>query len=249
MIVLAIMAVIIAAFAINNPLAPKYKSLYYITFKNMQKFGGEVIGGDGSATLNPDNALFCKSLVKNLNTVGDATGCSKFYSGTFNLPYAGMVDADIDNPSFKVSNGQRFYVSERIPGPPAYRVISVDLNGESRPNKFDKDIIPFVMYDTGEVVPIGAPINDKDYLTTYVKPYNINTGNATNDFVKDGSGNSVMTFRDGFCRSGSGEANKSAANANQYCSSAPIIAVDPACVPGTTFCKMNLIKPMIYAKI
>lgn len=256
MVVMVIMAVIIAAFAINNPLAPKYKSLYYYTYKNMMKFTGEVVGGFGTGALNinsSDNA-FCTSLTKNLNTVGGASACSLFTTATIALPYQGLA---VNSPTFTLSNSQRFYVSSLVVGPPSYRIISVDLNGLSNPNQTDKDIVPFIVYNTGEVVPLSAPIIDKTYLSTYINSYDVNTGNFKG-YVLDGSGKNIMTFKDAFCRSGAiskSAVSGTAINATTYCGAdypvalTPAVAVSATCTPGATFCSMRLSKPLINVKI
>lgn len=248
MVVMVIMAVIIAAFAINNPFAPKYQTLYYYTFKNMKRFAGEVVGGALNAgsvsSLNLDDTNFCSKFTQNLNTVGGGNACATVTTATMALPYQGLV---ANSPSFTLSNGQRFYVSGRTAGTPGYRIVSVDLNGLSNPNATDKDIVPFIVYDTGEVVPLGAPINDKKYLAAYINTYHVDSGALTTTYVLDGSSKQIMTFRDGFCRSGA--ISNSAASSTTYCSGAPAIAVDSACIPGTTFCRLQISKPLIYVKI
>lgn len=246
MMVMAIMAIMIMAFMQTDPLTPKYKSLYYYTYQNIKKFGGEVVAKKGNSALDTDDATFCTNLIKGLNTVGGSNSCAVFYNATIAAPFTGMADADIENPSFSIVNGQRYYVSKRVAGAPGYRIISVDLNGKSRPNTLKKDVVPFAMYDTGEVLPLADPVDDTTYLTVSARKYSVSSGRPLlNPYVENSSGKRILTFREGFCLTGS---PTSYAN---YCTNSPAITVAPGCEAGNaaTFCKFDLIKPLIDVKI
>lgn len=244
MVMLMIMAVIIVvAIKGNHVLSPKFRTLYYYTFINVRKFAGEVIADSPNKILSADDTQFCTSMIKNLNTVGGYESCSGFYDGTKGSPFGTMTAANLNNPSFSLSNGQRFYVSTRVnESPIGYRIISVDLNGKGKPNTFNQDVVPFVMFDTGEVIPTGTPATDTSYLTVNVMSFNVNTGNSTENFILSSSGKKFLNYNQGFCLAG-----YPTAYAN-YCSS---YLVDPACAPGnpTTFCRMNLMKPLIRVKM
>lgn len=245
-IMMAIIAIVITVvFITTKPFAPKFKSLYYYAFLNVRKFAGEVVASTAAPTLDSNDAKFCYDLIKDLNTVGGVNGCSAFYSGTKDSPFSGMSVSDLDRPSFALTNGQRFYVSNRVVNPAdpiPYRVISVDLNGQSRPNKFDEDVVPFVVFDTGEVNPVGAPSENTDYLKVFVRAHRSDTGQASGDYIKNAADEKFLSYKEGFCLAGYNSANPN------YCIA---YTLNPACNPvdKSRFCKVNLIKPIIKIKI
>lgn len=254
MIVMTIMSIIIFVFMQTNPFAPKYKTLYYYTYLNMKKFAGELIATRGNSTLDTNDATFCTSLASALNTVGGSSSCAVFYNATASSPFNGMVAANIDSPSFTLSNGQRFYVSNRITGTPGYRIISVDLNGLSKPNAFDADVVPFAMIDNGEILPLGNPVNDTGYLWLTVEKYAVSSGKSSQTFVSNASGKNALTFREGYCLAGNTSIFPG------YCPGtlplpAPVpaltaITTNAACAPGAaTFCVYKPVKPLINVKI
>ena len=85
---------------------------------------------------------------------------------------------------FVAVNGMKFYFTDRmtktitqdtITYNIGFRLVIVDLNGDSGPNKFQEsasdsitDTVPFVLTDEGEVYPIGLPVVDTGYLTAKV---------------------------------------------------------------------------------
>lgn len=80
---------------------------------------------------------------------------------------------------FVASNGMKFYISavqtktlNSIDY--LYRIVFVDLNGDNKPNTAQwqqnkmADIVGFVVFDSGDVLPIGYPEADKRYFTAQV---------------------------------------------------------------------------------
>lgn len=244
MVMMMIMAVIIVVVIRgSHAFSPKFRTLYYYTFNNIKKFAGEVIADASDKTLSTNDAAFCTSMLRNLNTVGGYDDCSRFIDGTKDSPFGSMTKEDLDNPSFSLSNGQRFYVSNRVDELPiGYRIIDVDLNGKAKPNGFNQDVVPFVMFDTGEVVPIGTPAKDTSYLMTYVMSYKVVTGNPTGTYILNSAGKKFLTYKEGHCLAGYPTAYA------YYCGA---YTVDPACAPGnpSTFCKVSVVKPLIRVRL
>ncbi len=134
--------------------------------------------------------LFCKSLVSISNTAGK-TNCENLASVEMNGTEPVISNLDYDNPNFITTNGQRFYISEWTMNPNVsndygFRLIAVDLNATSRPNKMDHDgtgtppdIVTFMVLDNGEVLPLGVAADNINlpsgrvimYLNSKVKGY------------------------------------------------------------------------------
>ena len=142
--------------------------------------------------------LFCKSIVSIANTAG-RTRCDSLFqtnlsvnngsTAAFEEPY--ISNLDYDHPTFIATNGQRYYISEWAYNPVisdtyGYRLIAIDLNGTSRPNKTEQDgltpppdIITFMVLDNGQVYPLGVAANNIklnsgrviQYLNSKVKGY------------------------------------------------------------------------------
>ena len=91
-------------------------------------------------------------------------------------------------PAFIASNSMKYYISplqtKQFPDTLSignsttinYFIVWVDLNGDRRPNtnKMENenrppDIVPFIVTTSGEIIPIGVPINDMRYMQAYVK--------------------------------------------------------------------------------
>ncbi len=228
----------------TNPFLPKYKSLYYYLHKNVKKFTGELIAESSNKQLSSNDVNFCSDLLNNLNAVGGQESCNAFYTGTIYDPYNGLTASTIDTPSFTLTNGQRFYLSTRLEDPISggYRILAADLNGKSKPNETDKDIVPFALKDDGTIIPLGEPINNKEYLSAIVKVYNGESGVTTGQTVMSGS-DEVLTYKQALCLSGN-----PVEPLNGYCSP---ITIDSKCdrTIGSTFCRMTIQKPLLKVKI
>ncbi len=140
------------------------------------------------------NNLFCKSLVALTNNSG-SYNCSTLYETEIKSGETEPVfkNFNANSPNFRLTNGMRVYLSEWdfnsiISNVYGYRLIGVDLNGKSGPNKLydgtqtPADIITFLVLDNGEVYPLGIAADnlvDKkgktlQYLNARVKGYHFN---------------------------------------------------------------------------
>lgn len=143
----------------------------------------------GTGTDTEQN-LFCKSLAAISNTSG-RINCDNLSSIEMNGTEPAISSLDYDNPSFITTNGQRFYISEwkkdfNVSSDYGFRLVAVDLNGTSRPNRIEvnntgtpPDIVTFMVIDNGEVFPIGVAADNINlpsgrvitYLNSKVKGY------------------------------------------------------------------------------
>lgn len=102
------------------------------------------------------------------------------------VPKSGTPSSFTDEKmAFQSSNSMKFYITERstynvtnsLGGSVSvtYFLVWVDLNGNRGPNTTDwkegkaADIVPFLMTDNGNVVPLGNPIKDMKYLEARVQ--------------------------------------------------------------------------------
>lgn len=134
--------------------------------------------------------LFCKGLVAISNTSGKIN-CDNLSSVEMKGTEPVISSIDYDNPNFITTNGQRFYISEwmrdlNVSNDYGFRLIAVDLNGTSRPNRIEvnntgtpPDIVTFMVLDNGEVLPLGVAADNINmpsgrvimYLNSKVKGY------------------------------------------------------------------------------
>lgn len=161
------------------------------TIRNSRKCTSRTAGTDN----NP--VLFCQALAGVINISGESR-CSyndlfdSTYVSAANAPFITSIPAN-KKPTFITTNGQAFYISKwarntNISDKYGYRVIAVDLNGKSGPNKIDvgsasytnspPDIIQFVVLDNGQVYPVGLAANNMEiggkkinYITAQIKGY------------------------------------------------------------------------------
>ncbi len=254
LLMLAIIGIIMSLLAIIvMPGAPKYKTMYYYGFNNIKKMVGEVVARRSDAMLPTDNNLFCTRLTGNINTMGGSTNCITFYSSTLSAPFGGMITSNLTSPNFTLSNGQRIYISSRAvfaATGAGYRIISMDLNGESGPNEFNKDVVPFAVFDNGEVYPLGLAAEDTEYLKTTLRVHKFDTGLKTNTFVADSGGNKILSYRQATCLAG----NTSSVYTTYCNNTAPFSAainMSNLCNPALTqdFCNMEIKRPLINMKI
>lgn len=263
LVVLGIIATIIISNSKNNTYG--YNQLYSFVFKNIQKITGQLLSESVSSRLDESDSEFCTKIVEMVNISGDEINChaltpaeiianplaqDDFYISVKETPFSGLTDTVIDKPNFILSNGQRFYLSRRIPELPlGYRIMSVDINGTSRPNEFNKDIVAFLVYDNGEVLPLGKAADDKIYLSATVSIYNKNTGINTGDYVLSDTGNKFLTFREAFCKAGL------TSSFSNYCMITggfdKDYYIDNACLSTSpaTFCQLRYIKTNFKVKI
>ncbi len=263
LVVLGIIAAIIISNNKNNTYG--YNQLYSFVFNNIQKITGQLLSESASSKLDENDSEFCTKIVEMVNISGNEINChaltpaeiianplaqDDFYISVKETPFLGLTDTVIDKPNFSLSNGQRFYLSRRIPDLPfGYRIMSVDINGTARPNEINRDIVAFLVYDNGEVLPLGKAADDKIYLSVTVSKYNKSTGINTGEYVLSESGNKFLTFREAFCKAG---LTSSFLN---YCK---IVGgfdkdyyVDNACLSTspTTFCQLRYIKTNFKVRI
>ena len=141
-----------------------------------------------------DAPVFCSSLsaIANINGTPNCSYDSLFESSFLdNEPYISNLNPD--NPNFVTSNGQRYYISRwakdsRVSSIYGYRLVAVDLNGKSRPNKMVNtggplpDIVVFLVLDNGEVYPLSYAADNLQrdgrkvtYINAKVKGYYFST--------------------------------------------------------------------------
>lgn len=156
---------------------------------------------------------FCKGIAQYLGTASKIEcDAAKLNNATLSNVYGSISLGQAEN--FRLMNGYLIYISNRIAVPlsnTAYRILSVDLNGNSSPNKTDEDIISFAIYDNGEVLPLGeAAINPK-FFNTVIKMRNILPVPAANQeaalksarhptAIIRNSSNKPLSFKDSYCR-------------------------------------------------
>lgn len=126
--------------------------------------------------------VFCEKLAKvdtgYMNT-SSATNCNP------NTVPLTAADTDFSSTTlqFVTSNGMKFYLSpvdsitvtgESGPETIPYRIVFVDLNGDTGPNTMQwsstkmADIVAFLVTIDGDVIPVGYPEIDRRYLTAKV---------------------------------------------------------------------------------
>ncbi len=151
-------------------------------------------GADRASASGSSQNLFCKSLIALTNNSG-SNHCTLYKSaiqtGASEPSFTNLNPA---NPNFTLTNGMRVYISEwnfdasNISSIYGYRLIGVDLNGKTGPNreydgsKTPADIVTFLVLDNGEVYPLGIAADnlvDKknktlQYLNARVKGYYFN---------------------------------------------------------------------------
>ncbi|MGN0014479.1 MAG: type II secretion system protein [Candidatus Gastranaerophilaceae bacterium] len=139
--------------------------------------GISAVGGGGNADIL-DYRLgnnFCIGLSQYLGTAS-TIACS---AGNLNNATLTNIYGNIGSgmaPSFKLMNKYLVYVSDRVAGSSThgtYRIISVDFNGSSNPNKTGVDIISFAIFDNGEVLPLGIAADSNNYFSAVIKVRNI----------------------------------------------------------------------------
>lgn len=177
----------------------------------------------GNIKGTPSN-IFCKNVVDITNTTG-RYDCENLYEPQINATGEPYIWALVpDKPNFVVTNGQRYYISKRtkinaISTNFGFRLIGVDLNGSAGPNKSlgdnpPPDIITFMIFDNGEVYPLGVAADNitvnyaqnktLQYITSRIKGYYFEDGesvyipNTTRDATNQ---NTIYTYREAFCSS------------------------------------------------
>lgn len=117
---------------------------------------------------------FCTGLATAMATASSIKcSDSELNNATLDNIYGNIASGQSEN--FRLMNKYLIYVSNRVTGGSAntYRIVSVDLNGSSPPNKVDNDIISFAIFDNGEILPLGEAAINNNYFTTVIKIRNI----------------------------------------------------------------------------
>ncbi len=156
---------------------------------------------DTTTVVTPCNSLasggsnnhICRVMAEAANTTGKIN-CEKL----FNVNKGGSGEPSIsdlvpNNPTFKTTNGFRYYLSQHVSGDTSvssdygYRLLAVDLNGKRGPNsaavslKQVPDIITFLILDNGDVYPLGVAA---DNLVVSKKKDNIKMVQYINSKIK-----------------------------------------------------------------
>lgn len=170
-----------------------------------------------AADSGEEKNLFCKSLIAISNTSGK-TNCENLASVEMKGTEPVISNIDYSKPNFVTTNGQRFYISKwmsnaSVSSDYGFRLIAVDLNGTSRPNKMEPDgtgtppdIVTFMVLDNGEVLPLGIAADNINlpngrvimYLNSKVKGYYYTydpnrTINVASECTKKINGNTQKT--------------------------------------------------------
>lgn len=171
----------------------------------------------------PSNT-FCNNVVKITNTTG-RYDCENLYDIEINAtgePYIWTLVPD--KPTFTLTNGQRYYITHRrkvnaISPYFGFRLIGIDLNGNSGPNKSfgtnpPPDIVTFMVFDNGEIYPLGVAADNItvssyqnktiQYITSRIKGYYFEDGqkiyipNTIHDATNQ---NTIFSYREAYCTS------------------------------------------------
>ena len=160
------------------------KAYYNAVIKGMNPFTtSEVDGVTPVHTSSKDTGteILCKGLTTFINTFDNKKDGDDDYSTTCSDTAITPESADSfaeDNIQFTATNGMRFYISKLLGDDelPFY-IVFVDVNGQKEPNSMDyvidkkgkikaePDIYPFVMLNTGRVMPIGVAEYDRNILS------------------------------------------------------------------------------------
>ncbi len=151
------------------------------------------------------DSIFCLSVASIANINGKPK--CKTATDLFNVNTSGS-EPYIDNlptgkreklgstQNFTTSNGQRFFISKwaksnSVSSEYGFRLVAIDLNGKSNPNKYvatetmAPDYVTFLVLDNGEVFPLGVAADNLPrggdrtviYLNSQVKGYYFDTYN------------------------------------------------------------------------
>lgn len=247
-----------------------YKDVYYAAYRNLQKGTGEVISNSMTkklpATTSPATT-FCQQLADVYNTVASGTAdCTYTYNMSPARTFSGGVLPTVTQPSFSLSNGQRYYVGstfvpvgdENYFNQPA-TVVVIDLNGKGGPNVFDSrtntknaEIVAFDVLQDGTVLPMSPMADKQDGLLANVVTCSRDTG-CDPDLTKNILYRNIP-LRQALCvtknfppNTGSGSLTVEYNMDNRY-SFKTTYPVNSACdtsTAGTTFCKVHIINPIL----
>lgn len=142
--------------------------------------GQSSVGGGGNADIIDyrTGSGFCVGLSQYLGTASTiACNTGDLNNATLTNIYGNIGSSTL--PNFKLINKYLIYLSDRVVGGGSgsthstYRILSVDMNGSSRPNKPGEDIISFAIFDNGEVLPLGIAADSNNYFSAVIKVRNI----------------------------------------------------------------------------
>ena len=151
---------------------------------------------------NDNQNYFCNRVTSLLNTSG-AIDCTNLYEVDQTGAEPTILNFDSDNPNFLTTNGQRYFLTERvfdsnISDTYGYRLLAIDLNGKSKPNIIRKDgprtpdIVTFMIMDNGSVYPLGVAADNAtsqgrivQYLNPKVKGYYYNPSSENENIPPD----------------------------------------------------------------
>ncbi len=175
-----------------------YKELYYSAYRNLQKVVGEAIASSNDKSL-ASYASPCNALLDSFNTIGGSSTCAYTYNFSIAKGLSGSVTPNLNNPSFTLTNGMRFYVGtvraitdENYFNSPAF-LVAIDLNGTAGPNQLDTrtytgnktaDVVAFAVLTNGTVLPMSPMADRDDYILANVQRCSKTTGCST-DLTSD----------------------------------------------------------------
>lgn len=240
-----------------------YRHLYYAAFANLKHSAGELIAISPTQTL--PTAGFCAAIADNYN-VSDSTGvCTYTYDLSPSTTFSYSAP-NLNNPSFTLSNGQRYYVGNAFKPVGAQNyfnasaiMVAVDLNGTAGPNAFDSrtysgnatpDVVAFAILDNGTVIPMSPMADRADYIQANVETFNASDGKPSvappgNMIYKRISIRQALSVSNQFPPKGAGSTLGVQYNNDTTYSFKTSYAVDAACTSTTTFCRVSVINPLM----
>ncbi len=187
----------IGPYTTENPGTPDERKICTST-------GKETFCPDGARQF-PDNFEdMCERMADFYNAVGEVN-CQNSATRAINDDVTNIND---ETEIFRTANAVRFYLSDlkhitldirdedgTVTGHEniGYFIVYTDINGSKAPNNIrhdgtdvKPDIVPFAITTRGEVVPIGYPIYDSDYLTAKIQyPFDASEGYDPKDQISE----------------------------------------------------------------
>lgn len=181
--------IMVAQLVVLNSKVNQYSGAYYTVYNAIRKTAYNVLADiycpckdpncpDAACKAGPrafptDSKNLCKRFAEFINTAENNCDNQTLIDESLNFKNA--------TPAFIATNSFRFYfyknrLTSTVGGKKVnYFITFVDLNGEKRPNRFVcddtdvlPDIIPFIITDSGDVIPVGLPVYSKAYMTATV---------------------------------------------------------------------------------
>ncbi|MDD3237766.1 MAG: hypothetical protein PHV37_06680 [Candidatus Gastranaerophilales bacterium] len=229
-----------------NPFVPDYQANYYQTFGNLKKVVSEMISLSPDKKMKKSDKELCSNILNAIDTEGSADTCEALYPANIKEPFLSLNAENIVDPTFTLANGQRYYLSPIVETEDYYyRILAIDLNGAKAPNKPDIDIVSFVIFENGEILPLGDAAENQDYIKVKVKVFNIKNDKNPVYVLKDTNKKTALTYRQGYCAADTPSIYGDYCKSNVSYKIKRDINNDCLRTNNTkTFCQVNYVKPL-----